>query len=206
MANIQRQCCHVVAVCFIAILILALLCLSLWNWKLAVKDMSTAQNVFVVFYAIFWGTQANVQGRWKMFNWPLIVRHSRIRNRCLLSLAMMNLGQVLMFVVYFWLLDNRDYPLLGIMAAFGIFGWYRFWLAIIEWWPERFYFPFDDLTALPPTEVEPRFRRQSDCGKELPSCKQKCLVLGDWGRGNFLTGIVYLAISAGPLVVVWVSS
>lgn len=153
--------------------------------------MSVAQQVFVVFYAIFWGAQSGVQGRWKMFNWPLLCqrRLTPTHCRCALSLMLLNVGQVGMFLAYLRWLNGDESALRGVLLAFGVFCWYRFWLAAVERWPERFYFRCDDSAVTIPRQIEPRFSRSLG-----DDDKPNCLVLGGYACGNFWTGVAYMLI------------
>jgi len=50
----------------------------------------TEQQVFMLFFAITWGALANVQPRWKAFQWPLLGRHRPATNRVVLSFLCLN--------------------------------------------------------------------------------------------------------------------
>ena len=113
--------------------------------------MTTTQSIFVVFFAIFWGAVFNVQGRWRMFQ-PL-VRYPHIRRRLALSILLGNVVPILFFAwIFFRLRDTpgtspADWSFLetlgqifaGVLPAFGIFGFYRLWMAIVEFSPGAFY-------------------------------------------------------------------
>jgi hypothetical protein len=84
--------------------------------------MTTAQQIFMVFFAIFWGSVASVQGRWKMFpyslcglrcpswktwRWKLFCRmfvRPDAWRRLLLSFVILNLFPVVFFCFVFHLL------------------------------------------------------------------------------------------------------
>jgi hypothetical protein len=114
--------------------------------------MTTTQSIFVVFFAIFWGAIASVQGRWKMFHWPLI-RYCHVAARIGLSVALLNILPLLFFAWIFFLLRNTPTTtisqwsgsqtllqiLAGIAPAFAVFGFYRLWLAAVEFFPTAFY-------------------------------------------------------------------
>jgi hypothetical protein len=94
--------------------------------------------MFVIFYAIFWGTIGNVQGPWKMFQWPLL-HLPHVLARLVLSMPLLNVCPIVFFAVAFFLLRNTptDAPsqwtflatlrqtVAGVIPAFAIFGFYR---------------------------------------------------------------------------------
>ncbi len=104
--------------------------------------MTTTQEIFVVFFAIFWGAVFSVQSRWRMFQ-PL-VRYPHVLRRLSLSILLGNVVPILFFVWIFFRL--KDTPgetvfqiLAGVLPAFGIFGFYRLWMGIVEFAPRAFY-------------------------------------------------------------------
>lgn len=114
--------------------------------------MTTAQSIFVVFFAIFWGAVFNVQGRWKMFQ--AFCGASRTYRRVLLAFLMCNVLPVLYFAVAtYWLRvtstthastwgfwETVQQVLAGVLPAFAIFGFYRLWIWAVQWLgPECFY-------------------------------------------------------------------
>jgi hypothetical protein len=114
--------------------------------------MMTTQTIFVVFFAIFWGAVACVQGRWKMFHWPLIY-YRHVAARLVLSFILLNILPILFFASMFFLLRNTPVTqtskwaysetlrqvAAGVIPAFAVFGFYRFWLAAVEFSPTTFY-------------------------------------------------------------------
>ncbi len=113
--------------------------------------MSIAQQVFVVFYAIFWGAVFNVQGRWRMFQ-PL-PRYPHVKHRLLLSWGLLNIVPILFFGWSFFrlrgaaatspetwgLVETLLQVSAGVLPAFAIFGFYRLWMGIIEMAPAYYY-------------------------------------------------------------------
>ena len=160
--------------------------------------MNIAQQLFAVFFAIFWGTASNAWPRWKPFHWPFVWEHSQVLCRVLLSILLLNLFPIGYFaIVLAWLgqggpTDGNLYYLAvlrevlrGVSPAFAVFGFYRMWFGIIESRPSLFY--LTDKT-LPPElkEIEPT----SDT-----------LNIGHrWWCMNVGVGLVYVLL---PLVVVW---
>src|SRR5438270_8581356 len=114
--------------------------------------MTTTQWIFVIFYAIFWGTVGNVQGRWKMFQWPLL-HFPHVVARLVLSMLLLNVCPIVFFAIAFFLLRHTPtnapshwtfvatlrQTVAGVIPAFAIFGFYRIWLGIVELFPARFY-------------------------------------------------------------------
>lgn len=157
--------------------------------------MTTTQWIFVVFFAIFWGTVGNVQGRWKMFQFPLIYL-PHVAARLVLSTLLLNVCPIIFFAVAFFLL--RDTPtsspsqwtflatlrqtVAGVIPAFAIFGFYRIWLGIVELFPTRFY-QRNDQQDPSIREIEPSI---------------ETIHIGKYPMGNIVFGTVYviLAIAA----------
>jgi hypothetical protein len=111
----------------------------------------TAAGIFLVFYAITWGTMANVLWRWKPFQYPLICTIPQVWNRIKLSLIMWNLIPIAYFIGMLyalsapgWMYSSGNEPLWliamrGVVPAFAVFGFYRIWLGILELAPRRYY-------------------------------------------------------------------
>ena len=108
------------------------------------------QQVFLVFFAIFWGTVANVQPRWKAFDWPLAFRYRHAANRVTLAFFVLNVMPIVYFAIILWLTSGftpaespRDTVLRvvfhGVIPSFGVLGMYKIWLAAVEWKPSWFY-------------------------------------------------------------------
>jgi len=170
------------------------------------------QQVFIVFFAIFWGAVANVQPRWKAFQFPLMftqgLRWNVFRRVCLAVLLL----TVLPILYFGYILYSTSLPgrgpaegdkalmtvskilLQGILPALGMFGIYRTWLAIVELRPKWFY--KSDLKDVPDKyrHVEPTYRlRYDDDGKKhFPTA---VVDLGeDAGKGNLLAALIYLIV------------
>jgi len=157
--------------------------------------MTTTQTIFVVFFAIFWGAIASVQGRWKMFHWTLI-RYPHVAARLGLSFALLNILPVLFFAwVLFVLRNTQTEPinqwsasqtllqvLAGVVPAFAVFGFYRLWLALIEFWPTRFY------------QWE---RDQDDTTRRIEPSIDSLILLPQFAPWNLLFALVYLVLAGG---------
>lgn len=113
--------------------------------------MNDLQQLFTVFFAIFWGATASVQGRWKMFNYPLcrLIR-PQVKNRLLLSHGLLNLCPLAFFAWTMAVLNrygDLEWTSIGVirtviravLPAFAVFGFYRLWMGIIEINPKRYY-------------------------------------------------------------------
>jgi len=170
-------------------------------------QLGIEQQVFMLFFAIFWGAVANVQPRWKAFHWPLFFSIKEVRYRVLLAVGILNLLPLLFFGYILWALTGRglnptDGTLLvvvqlviqGVIPAFGIFGVYRIWLGILELQPSLFYKAVP--AQLPEKRhVEPTYRHVGntdfpmvDLGKGI-------------GLGNLLAGGCYIVLAS---IVPWV--
>jgi len=165
--------------------------------------MTPTQQVFVVFFAIFWGGIFNVLGRWKMFNWPL-AGYPQVRHRLVLSGIMFNVVPVLTFAWFFCLLRNTPPSLpstmntvaamlwivAGVVPAFAVFGCYRFWLAIVECCPETFYLTQgtqDELQGVDPT---------IECLRLNPK----------WACRNCFAALFYFSVAVLAVFLAWYNS
>jgi hypothetical protein len=111
--------------------------------------MNNIQNIFLVFFAIFWGTMVAALPRWKPFQLPLFMRFRPATWRVVWSMLVFNvipLGYVaLMLNILGESGGNPNEPLspiqlvlLGVVPAFAAFGFYRFWLGVVEIVPNLF--------------------------------------------------------------------
>ncbi len=134
------------------------------------------QSVLAIFYAIAWGMIANVQPRWKAFDWPNFCSGSKTRARILLSLYFLNIAPIFFFVASLIALDttlwrsDTCYPFpkafmtfFSVLPAFAVFGFYRLWLSLIEADTERYYHPgptiygfgfLPNVTSTTPIDIE----------------------------------------------------
>ena len=168
----------------------------------------TEYEVFTVFFAIFWSTVANVQPRWKAFQWPLFCRHRPARCRVILSVLLLNVAPVLLFAYVFWALghDAASTPrpiwrliLHGILPAFGVFGCYRLWLATVEAWPATFYSAKVGEGGVDKKyrHVEPTYRTGAAASARSEP-KLPIVYLGpDTACPNFMAAILYLILTFG---------
>jgi hypothetical protein len=108
-------------------------------------QLNISQQIFLVFFAIFWGVSANAWPKRKPFHWAFVNR-VRVALRAALSVAMLNVIPVWFFVCALRGLGgdqkSLDWPeiVAGVVPAFFTFGIYRLWLAFIEIRPETFYY------------------------------------------------------------------
>ncbi|MCJ7771795.1 MAG: hypothetical protein MUP22_01535 [Desulfobacterales bacterium] len=130
--------------------------------------MTTTQSIFVVFFAIFGGAIASVQGRWKMFHWTLI-KYGHVARRLVLSMFVLNVLPVFFFACMFFFIRNTpvSHPsvwsfaetlrqvIAGVVPAFAVFAFYRLWLGVVEICPTSFYqnaaAQADDIKDIEPT-------------------------------------------------------
>ncbi len=165
-------------------------------------NLTNYQIVFMAFYAIFWGATFNVQGRWKAFQYPLI-HHWRISLRVILSITFLNILPILYFYVIlketsldinaihnFQLIKSCVF--LGIVPAFGIFGFYRIWLGIVEIVPDCFYFHSGNL-PVQIKHVDPYYRLNVN---KANNNDQPFVFLNGIGSGlvNFFVGLLYISL------------
>jgi len=170
--------------------------------------LETHQNVFIVFFAIFWGAVANVQPRWKAFQWPLMFKPELrvVLRRVLLAFLVMNVLPVVYFGLTLWIIDGRGpsdsdslarsaakLVMQGVLPAFGMFALYRIWLGIVELWPDCFY--KHEVKDIPERyrHVEPTYRQRWNETKES---NMPVVDLGeDAGSGNLLAALFYLILA-----------
>lgn len=157
--------------------------------------MTTTQSIFVVFFAIFWGAVASVQGRWKMFHWPLI-RYRHVAARIGLSVALLNILPLLYFAWILFLLRNTPSTtvsqwsgaqtllqvLAGLAPAFAVFGFYRLWLAAVEFSPTAFY------------QWE---REQDEAIRGIEPTLDALIIRREFAWWNLLFALIYLVVAGG---------
>jgi len=166
------------------------------------------QNVFIVFFAIFWGAVANVQPRWKAFQWPLIFKMCEVFRRVLLAVLVMNVLPVLYFAFSLWVINDRGptngdsvgrmvavVVFQGVLPAFGMFAIYRLWLGIVELRPHWFYKLDSNDVPRPYRHVEPTYRLSSE---ERKKTGMPVVDLGeDAGWRNIAASLFYLFVAQG---------
>jgi len=155
--------------------------------------MTATQSIFILFYAIFWGFIASVQGRWKMFHWPLI-KYRHVANRLALSFFLLNILPVLFFAMAFFMLRNTPanetsqwnwgetikQVFTGVVPALAVFGFYRLWLAAVELWPTLFY------------QCK---NQQGKAIKKIEPTIEKLHINKKYGPWNLLFALLYLLIA-----------
>ncbi|SRR5258706_9176283 len=134
-----------------------------------VISVNPSQEVFALFYAIMWGTLANVWPRWRAFDWARIGSPGEHTvPRCALSVFMLNVLPILFFVVVFmelsnWTLDGwwrTIGKLIVIMIQpFALVGFYWIWCSILERFRASFYPAKLDPAIFPlkPTDLDRKF-------------------------------------------------
>jgi hypothetical protein len=120
--------------------------------------MNLSQQVFVVFYAILWGTLANALPRWKAFDTGNWRRYERARRRFYWSTLCLDILPVIYFsLLWFAFLNRPLWNLVGCgwpetaksvvkivavgLSALAPFGFYRVWLFRVQRNPDHFYPP-----------------------------------------------------------------
>jgi hypothetical protein len=160
--------------------------MKLGRWSLL--QLNIPQQIFTVFYAIFWGTAANAQPKWKAFAWGMWPHDRPVKRRLLLSLVLLNAIPVIYYAFVMWVLSTHAWyfhtwglrevakVVASVIPAFATFGFYRIWTAIVQWKPGKFYGP-------------PESRKK--LGIELAEQDLDA----KWVRGNLLFGFIYVVVS-----------
>jgi hypothetical protein len=160
--------------------------------------MNAAQKIFVVFFAIFWGTTANAWPKWTPFHWTFLTYSRRVASRILWSVVMLNIFPVLFFA---WMLQRLGGEtalsigwasvMSGVIPAFAVFGLYRLWVAGIELCPTAFYYQsLDDLLA----------QRKVDLSHVEPTMDSLYLK-PKWWWANALWGVMYMVVAVLPAII-----
>jgi hypothetical protein len=160
--------------------------------------MNIAQQLFVVFFAIAWGTSSNAWPGWKPFHWTFFFEYPQVRCRLGLSMLFLNCCPIVYFATLLaWLgqsaptstaLTVIDYfreVFRGVAPAFAVFGFYRIWFSLIERRPSLFY--LTDATR--PPEL-----------KDIEPTSDSLHILERLWHINLLFGAIYVLL---PLIVVW---
>jgi hypothetical protein len=146
--------------------------------------MNIAQQIFLVFFAIFWGTVANAWPGRKPFQWPLL-KHGPVFRRLILSMILLNIVPVLYFAWILSVLGARHHGvIIALLPAFSVFGFYRIWLGLTQCVAGWFYYSETEI----PAEIK---------GIEPPA--------ESWPRSawalNVLIGAIYVAIGTTPILI-----
>ena len=154
-------------------------------------NLNASQQIFLVFYAVFWGTSAIAQSRWKAFHYTFFLRIPQVTSRIILSFIFLNVFPVFYFILIFDILNNLGYDQLsinlvlrGIVPAIAIFGIYRIWNSIIAFFPHLFYRKNTKKNQYPPAKIEPTIKSLKLNKKRSTRIKNGIL--------NLIFGIVYI--------------
>jgi len=159
--------------------------------------MNVNQQIFMVFFAIVWGTTTSVHGRWNMYPFALYKDISpQTGKRLLLSLGLMTLAPLIFFGFVMVQLDQYkevEWTFLGtskvlihsVLPAFAVFGFYRLWVAIVELFPESFYRKKVEDQGIP-LEIEPTLESLGLKDKEK---------VNKWGYMNFAIALIYIVVA-----------
>lgn len=168
-------------------------------YTLSMLQLNVPQQVFMLFYAIIWGTAANAQPRWKAFAWGAAARDPHSRRRAWLSVILLNLLPLLYFVLILRVLSFHVWNDLGswnfstavsvfvsIVPAFAPFGFYRIWTAVVPRYRNYFY-------GIPATDDEAGEIARPPAWKEIGiDLKPESDLNEKWVVGNFWWGVVYV--------------
>jgi hypothetical protein len=155
-------------------------------------NLNPSQEVFALFYAIMWGSLANVWPRWKAFDWTLVFKKGDgviTLRRVTLSIVVLNALPILFFIIALHRLDHwrleGGWWCIGIklfiimLQPFAIVGFYWLWVSIVQLFKATFY-PVP-LTSAYRTLSE---NEEHDLGRE-------------WATPNLVFGLLYIV---GPHV------
>ena len=161
--------------------------------------MNTTQQIFVVFFAIFWGTAANAQPGWKAFQWPLLKYRRQlplVRNRLRKSMLLLNVVPIVHFAIAIWMMHLQwvtqlplvPAALVGMLTAFAGFGFYRVWLGFIERNRKEYYYTTRDQF---PEDLRRALRRVEPTVDRLWGCSDETILMktGGW---NLWIGVAYI--------------
>jgi len=182
--------------------------------------MNEAQTVFTIFFAIAWGTVANVLPRWKPFHFTLFSVLPVARRRALVATTLLNLLPFFLFAVVMWLLSDGDQSdpakkrewtflfvlslvLRAMLPGLVPFGCYRLWLVVIERWRDAFYLPDGD--KAPPELLWATAKHDKDGkARQAPEPDQVSANLtAETHRGwlaNLVSALIYISLFLCALV------
>jgi hypothetical protein len=168
-------------------------------------QMNIAQTLFTVFFAVFWGTVANVQPKWKAFQWPLVGRVKPVKFRVLWAFLVLNVFELGYFGWALGKLGDAKFACLsglglvwrGVIPAFAAFGFYRLWFGLVELRPLWFYLKRSH-------NLPPEFRKSEPTVEELWYPRNIGGRLQEipitTGCQNLLFALLYLIAAVVPLV------
>lgn len=164
--------------------------------------MNAMQQIFCLFFAVFWGIVGNVQPRWKAFHWPYVRDKGfpHAARRLCLSMVLLNVLPITYFGVALCCLASPPQspwpptsvlPLIifGVLPAFAGFSFYRIWLSFVEHNPDRYYPKHKSGTFY---TTEDQVQR---CDPEV-----KLYLSRSTARGNMFAGVGYLVFGIVLLV------
>ena len=161
--------------------------------------MNTMQSIFLIFFAIFWGTVCAAWPKWKPFHWTFVFYSRKVALRALWSFAFLNIAPLAYIVLaYFRLSAVRSdsvitirHLMMSIVPAFAIFGIYRIWIGIIELVPSLFYYrDRDEISNMGKTDlagIDPTW------AGDIKLCPR-------WWWANVAFGVVYVT---GSIMMLW---
>ena len=128
-------------------------------------NMTPTQQIFTVFFAIFWGAIANTQPKWKAFHYTFFCRIWQTTCRLVLAFLVLNVLPILYYCTLLSSLQTSEgqsvqwayIALKGIVPAFAAFGFYRLFIAVLESFPLLFY-RLDDGGEYPKFDIEPTIK------------------------------------------------
>lgn len=156
--------------------------------------MNSMQSIFLIFFAIFWGTVCAAWPKWKPFHWTFVFYSRRVALRALWSFALLNVVPLAYIILAYLRLSavqsdsvlSVRHLMMSIVPAFAIFGIYRIWIGTIELVPSLFYYRDND---------EISNMGKADLVDVDPTWASDIKLRPHWWWANILFGVVYVAVS-----------
>ncbi len=131
------------------------------------------------------------------------------RRRAWLSVVLLTVVPLIYFVLILWFLSTRTWAtppwnvigcgknFVSILPALAPFGFYRIWIAVVEWRRELYYGPLQEREHC---EQDNRSEMWKQIGIEL---KVESDLNPRWASGNFFWGAAYVLFGPLAIFIVW---
>lgn len=166
-------------------------------------SLNVSQNIFTIFFAIFWGTVSSAWPRWKPFHWGLGLFKCKTGFRLVVALSLLNVFPLFFAGVTLHCLsvvDDSNYNpygvvqwlvlfIVSVVPAFSIFGMSRMFAALMALSPCSFYYSKEELESMGLfREVGHKFE------PDLESLGLENATI--YGVEDFSIGVMYVVMSA----------